>query len=157
MKKITFNTANEKKTFQYHMIYSLLEGIIFGVLALNEFVFIKSLKGSTFQLGVLFQLSVVVFILLIFFNVFFRRIEKKQKLLRNTALLTRLPLLLVILFPKDAESYLSNPYYHYIKRACLRKPFKTRPQRETPFCEEGAIHAYALDIIELVANTLGHP
>ena len=56
----------EKRTFQLHLIYSIIEGIILGVLALNEFVFIKSLKGSNYELGFLFQFSMVVFIFLVF-------------------------------------------------------------------------------------------
>lgn len=106
-------TSKEKATFRYHMIYSILEGIIFGILALNEFVFIKSLKGSNIQLGILFQLTVVVFIFLIFFNVFIRRTENKQRLLRKTAIITRLPLFLIFFFPKDQMSYITNPYLHY--------------------------------------------
>jgi len=33
--------ATEKDTFRKHVFYMLLEGVILGVLALNEFVFIK--------------------------------------------------------------------------------------------------------------------
>ena len=38
--------AIEKNTFRIHFAYSIIEGIILGVLALNEFVFLKSLHGS---------------------------------------------------------------------------------------------------------------
>ena len=112
-KRIIYTSINEKKTFQYHMIYSMLEGIIFGILALNEFVFIKSLKGSNMQLGILFQLTVIVFLFLIFFNVFIRRAENKKRLLRTTAIITRLPLFLILFFPHDQISYFSNPYSYY--------------------------------------------
>ena len=33
----------ERKTFVLHMSYSFLEGIIAGLIILNEFVFVKSL------------------------------------------------------------------------------------------------------------------
>ena len=48
-------SSEEKLTFKLHLIYSIIEGIILGVLALNEFVFVKSLKGSDFQLSILIQ------------------------------------------------------------------------------------------------------
>jgi len=106
--------AKEKKTFRIHLIYSILEGFIIGVLALNEFVFIKSLKGSNIELSVLFQFSAVVFTGLIFINEFLRRIRNKKKLLLITALLTRSPLFLLILFPKSDAAMLGNGIYHLI-------------------------------------------
>lgn len=107
-------TQLEKKTFKYHLIYSIIEGIIFGILSLNEFVFIKSLRGSSIQMGILFQFTMSVFILLIFFNVYIKRSKNKNNLLRKTAIVSRLPLLLLLLFPRTPDSFLSNPYYHYI-------------------------------------------
>jgi len=54
-------SSGEKKVFKIHLIYSIIEGLIAGVLALNEFVLIKSLKGTDYQIGMLFQFSVIVF------------------------------------------------------------------------------------------------
>ena len=65
---IFYLNEDEKKTFRLHLIYSILDGIVIGILALNEFVFIKSIKGSDYQLGFLFQFSVLVFVFLIFFT-----------------------------------------------------------------------------------------
>jgi len=107
-------TPLEKTTFRLHLIYSILEGWVFGILALNEFVFLTSMNGSTLQLGILFQISMAVFILLIFFNVFIKRSQKKQSLLRKTAIVTRLPLLLLLFFPQDPTSFMTNPLYHYV-------------------------------------------
>jgi len=104
----------EKKTFKLHLIYSILEGIILGVLALNEFVFLKSLKGSDFQLGILFQFSMLVFLGLIFINELIRRIKNKAKLLRITAVATRLPLVLLFFFPRSSEELGSDSIYHFI-------------------------------------------
>jgi hypothetical protein len=104
----------ERKTFWYHLIYSILEGFIFGILALNEFVFLKSMQGSNIQIGILFQISMSVFILLIFFNVLIKQVNNKQSLLLKIALITRLPLLILLLFPRDPNSFLSNPLFHYL-------------------------------------------
>lgn len=104
----------EKTTFKYHLLYSILEGCIFGILSLNEFIFLKSMKGSNFQLGILFQVGVAVFVLLIFFNVFIKRVLNKKSLLKKTAIITRLPLLLLLLFPKNPDTFLSNPQFHYL-------------------------------------------
>ncbi len=105
-------TPLEKKTFRLHIAYSAIEGIILGVLALNEFVFIKSLKGSSYQLGILFQFSVVVYLLLIVGNEFLRRIRNKRKLLLITAIITRAPLFFLVLFPKTPEMYSDGMIYH---------------------------------------------
>ncbi len=104
----------EKRTFSLHMAYSFIEGILAGLIALNEFVFVKSLLGSGYQLGVLFQFTVVVFLLLIFFNEFLKRIENKKRLLRRTAIITRLPLALLFFFPRSPEQLTGDSVYHYI-------------------------------------------
>ncbi len=91
-----------------------MEGFILGVLALNEFVFIKSLKGTSYMLSFLFQFSVLVFVFLLFFNEFLRRVRNTRKLLRITALITRLPLLLLAFFPRSAHAMEGTSIYHYI-------------------------------------------
>ncbi len=104
----------EKRTFRLFTAYSLIEGVILGVLALNEFVFLKSLHGSSYQLGVLFQLSAVVFVFLLFLNEFIRRAKNRRLLLRVTGLFTRLPLLFLIFFPRNSEALQGDTIYHYI-------------------------------------------
>jgi len=105
---------DEQKTFALHFSYSFIEGILAGLIALNEFVFVKSLLGSSYQMGVLFQFSTLVFLVLIFFSTFLRRIKNKKKLLRRTAIITRLPLLLLLLFPRSPEQLTGDSIYHYI-------------------------------------------
>lgn len=102
----------EKKTFALHMLYSFLDGLVRGILVLNEFVFIKTLKGSDFQIGVLFQFSMVVFIFLIFMNEFLKRTQNKKRLLRITALATQIPLLALSFFP-DVAGYENLALLHY--------------------------------------------
>lgn len=104
----------ERKTFRLHMIYSALEGIILGVLALNEYVFIYSLKGSNYQLAFLFQFSMMVFIFLFVFNQFRKRIGNKRKMLRVTGLVTRLPLLLLFIIPASEASLSGQSIWHYL-------------------------------------------
>lgn len=107
-------TTEEKKTFRLHLIYSIIEGVILGVLALNEFVFIKSLHGSNYQLGVLFQLSMVVFIFLVFINEFIKRARDKKKLLRWVGLATRGPLVLLLFFPASKTILEESQFYHHV-------------------------------------------
>ena len=104
----------ERSTFKLHLAYSFIEGILAGLIALNEFVFVKSLHGSGYQLGFLFQFTVVVFLLLIFFNEFLKRIRNKKGLLRRTAIITRLPLALLFFFPQNPEQLTGDSIYHYI-------------------------------------------
>ena len=96
------------------MIYQSVEGIILGILALNEFVFIKSLNGSDYQVGFLFQFSMIVFIFLFFFNEMRKRIRNKRNLLRVAGLATRLPLLILAFFPADPSEYSFHSLYHYV-------------------------------------------
>lgn len=114
----TFSTKHlnplEQRTYKLHLAYSILEGIVLGVLALNEFVFLKGLKGSSMQLGVLFQFSMLVFIGLIFINELIRRTKNKAKMLRKTAILTRLPLMLLIFFPRSEAALDGQSYFHLI-------------------------------------------
>ncbi|GAB4224791.1 MAG: hypothetical protein Kow00127_25610 [Bacteroidales bacterium] len=102
----------EQKAFFYHLAYSILEGVILGVLALNEFVLIKSLKGSNLQVGVLFQVSMLVFLFLVVINELIRRYRNKPALLRWTGILTRAPLFLLIFFPADAGTAGNATLYH---------------------------------------------
>ncbi|RLD56870.1 MAG: hypothetical protein DRJ05_10615 [Bacteroidetes bacterium] len=113
-KTINTLTGDERKTFRFHLAYSLIEGIILGVLALNEFVFLKSLHGSNYQLGFLFQFSMVVFVLLVVINEFIKRAKNKNRLLVWTGVLTRLPLLLAFFLPNNKEAVLATPIYHYL-------------------------------------------
>jgi len=127
--KVVFRslTTRERRTFSLHMAYSVIEGIIAGVLVLNEFVFIKSLLGTNYQLGVLFQFSMIVFLLLIFINEFLKRIKNKKHLLRITAILTRAPLLLILFFPRSADAVVANPIYHYVYLAIFLAYYLASP------------------------------
>jgi len=104
----------EKKVFRIHLGYSFIEGIILGVLALNEFVLIKSLKGTNMQIGVLFQLSVILLLFSVLFNEFIKRTRNKPRLLRIIAIFTRLPLLFIIFFPDSPQAYLETPVFQYL-------------------------------------------
>ena len=98
--KINFDSDTEKRTFYLHLIYSLLDGVILGILALNEYVLIKGLKGSSYQIGILFQFTVIVLLVSVPLNLILKRTVKKIKMLRLVAILTRAPLLLLLFFPK---------------------------------------------------------
>ena len=117
--KMTFGilhqlSLTEKNAFRLHMIYSAMEGVILGVLALNEYVFIYSLKGTNYQLAFLFQFSMVVFVFLFIFNQLRKRIGNKKRMLRVTGLLTRLPLILLILIPRDDAAFNGQSGWHYL-------------------------------------------
>ena len=103
---------NEKNIFGLHLLYSVIEGVLVGVLVLNEFVFIKSLKGTEMQLAVLFQASVIVFVFSVVIHELLKRFKKKN-ILRITALITRLPLLLFFFFPRGMLPAEEMAFYHY--------------------------------------------
>jgi len=106
-------TGNEKGTFTLHILYSIIEGIVLGVLALNEFVMIKSLKGTNYQIGFLFQVMVIVLLFSIVFNELLSRIHKKKLLLRLVALGSRLPLIFLFFFPTNSLAYSNSWFYQY--------------------------------------------
>ncbi|MBT4409869.1 MAG: MFS transporter [Bacteroidetes bacterium] len=90
---------DERRTFLIHFTYSFIEGIIMGVLVLNEFVLIKSLKGTDYQIGLLFQFSVVLMFFSVLFNELVKRSRNKPKLIKWIGIFTRLPLLIFLIFP----------------------------------------------------------
>ena len=106
--------STEKRTFKLHTAYMVIEGIVLGVMALNEFVFIKSLNGTNYQLGFLFQSSMLVFLFLIVINEFLKRVKNRKKLMRIAAIMSRLPLLTLLFFPKNFTEMQSQPHYHYV-------------------------------------------
>jgi MFS family permease len=104
----------EKRTFRLHLGYTVLDNFVAGVLTLNEFVFLRSLNGSSYQLSFLFQFSVIVFIFLILISEWLKRVENKQKLIRLTGFLTRAPLAILLFFPRSPEVLNSTSVYHLI-------------------------------------------
>lgn len=111
--KLKLNNA-EIRTFKLHSIYMIIEGIVLGIMALNEFVFIKSLHGSNYQLSFLFQFSMLVFLFLVVINEFLKRIRNRKRLLRWAVLLSRLPLIVLIFFPDNIGDLENHAYCHYI-------------------------------------------
>ncbi len=103
----------EKRAFKLHIFYSSLEGIAKGALILNEFIFIKSLKGSNVQLAFLFQFSMVVFLFAMLANEIMRRYPNRKKLLRTVGIVTRLPLIIFAFFPAVSDQGLS-PEFHFL-------------------------------------------
>lgn len=104
----------EKHTFKLHLGYTVFDNFVQGILMLNEFVFLRSLNGSSFQLSFLFQFSVLVFIFLIFFSEWLKRTRNKQKLIRIVGIATRAPLALLLFFPRSSEVMNASSVYHYI-------------------------------------------
>lgn len=111
---LNFDNLNERSAYRIHMLYSMIDGIILGVLALNEFVFLKSLKGTSFQVGFLFQFSVLVLVVSVVLNEFVNRTKNKIKLLKSIALLTRLPLLFIAFFPTESSELYNSTLYHWL-------------------------------------------
>lgn len=104
----------EKRTFRLHLSYSVIEGFILGVLVLNEFVFLKSLRGSNLQVGLLFQASAFVLVFSVLLNEWVNRVRNKQRFVLITAVLTRLPLLALAFFPAQVGSMPGSGFYHYL-------------------------------------------
>jgi hypothetical protein len=102
----------ERKAFRLHLGYSAIDGMMRGALIMNEFVFIKSLKGSSYQLGMLFQFTVIVLIFSVIFNELLRRSSNKKRFLRIVAMVTHFPLMLLLLFPRDGAGMAGAEFIH---------------------------------------------
>ncbi len=97
----------ERRTFILHILYSIMDGVCLGVLALNEFVFLKDVGAGSLQVGILFQVQAFVMPFAIFLTYFISRVKEKKKLLAKIALYTRLPLLLFVFYPDNIHA---SPY-----------------------------------------------
>lgn len=104
-------TKTENKTFKLHSIHMLLEGIVDGALLLNEFILIKSLMASNYQISFLFQFSVIVLLFSVIFNELIKRAKSKKRLLIWVAIITRLPLAGLAFFPSNSDKIMENPVY----------------------------------------------
>ncbi len=93
----------EKITYKIYLFFTILEGIVFGITLMNEFVFIRSLKGSESLVGVLFLLSITVYFILFISNEITRRIRNKRKLITITAIFSRAPLIGFLFFPDSVN------------------------------------------------------
>lgn len=114
LRKKLLLSAKEKRTFKIHTTYMFIEGIINGALLLNEFILIKSLLASNFQVSFLFEFSVVALLFSVLFNEIIKRIRRKKKFLLWLAIITRLPLISIAFFPKSHEVIASSSLYPII-------------------------------------------
>ena len=104
-------SLNEIRTFKLHLFYSFIDGIAGGALILNEFIFIKSLKGSNVQLMLLFQFSMLVFLFAMVANEILRRYTNRKLMLRIIGSVTSLPLISFIFFPNVTSEGLPFIYH----------------------------------------------
>ncbi|MCK5856748.1 MAG: hypothetical protein KAG64_04620 [Bacteroidales bacterium] len=107
-------SKSEFGVFKIHILFSVIQGVIMGVFALNEFVFIKDMLGTKMQLSYLLQLSVILMLFSVFVNEFLRRIADKKKMLIWASIITHIPLFGIAFFPSSELAYQAFPYYHYI-------------------------------------------
>lgn len=107
-------SPNEKGVFKLHLLFFIIQGVITGAFALNEFIFIKDLMGTNYQMSVLFQFSALVFLFSIFVSEFLRRIKNKKKMLRLAAIITHLPLITLVFFPTSETAYVNQNIYTYL-------------------------------------------
>ena len=116
-----------KQSFRYHLIYSIIDGFILGLFALNEFILIKSLKGSNYQIAFLFQVMVLVLLFSVIFGEILARVKRKKKLIRWVGIITRLPLIFLFFFPDNAMSLDDNYYYQIAFLAILMVYYFANP------------------------------
>lgn len=127
MVKLSDLNKEERYAFRMHLSFAILEGVMLGVLALNEFVFLRSLNGSHFNMGLLFQFKMIVFLFLIFLNEFLKRIKNRRKFLRWVGIFTRLPALILLFFPHSEMATSGTSVYHFIFLAVFLVYFMGAP------------------------------
>jgi len=107
-------TLNERKTFGIHIAYSVIEGLLAGILLLNEFIFLKSMHGENTLLALLFQFSLMLLTFAVLFNSILKYSKNKKRLMLLTGIITRLPLVFIAFFPQNLLEYTYNQSFHYI-------------------------------------------
>lgn len=123
-----FNWRNPiHKTFALHLIYSILTGFLDGSFYLNEFVLIKSLKGSNYQIALLFQFSIVVLIFSVITNELIKRFRNKKRMIQVLALVTNVPLLFFLFFPSVNTVYDNPLLYQMFFLGIFLVHYSTRP------------------------------
>ncbi len=145
-----------KQSFRFHIIYSIIDGFILGLFALNEFILIKSLNGTNYQIAFLFQAMVLVLLFSVVLNEILNRARSKKKLIRIVAIATRLPLLLLFLFPKDAMLPGNTHFYQLAFLAIIMVYYFANPilfpainhflKNSYPHKDFGKLYGYALTI-----------
>lgn len=107
-------TAIEKKSFSLHIIYALIDGCLKGAFIMNEFIFLRSMKGGNYEVGVLFQLSMVLLVFSVIFNEVLKRSKSKKRLLMTTAIICHLPLLFTYFFPSEMSPYIGSFKFQWL-------------------------------------------
>ena len=117
----------EKKTFSLHLIYSMIDGCIKGCFIMNEFIYLRSIKGGEYQLSILFQFSMLLLLLAVIFNELLKRSKRKKRLLLGTAVITHFPLILTWLFPNEASPYSGSCIYQILYLAVFFMYYLSTP------------------------------
>ncbi len=116
------------KTFILHLIYSTLTGFLDGAFYLNEFVLIKSLKGSNYQIAYLFQFSIVILIFSVLMNEIIKRFSNRKRMIQILAFLANVPLIFFIFFPSQSNDYHNGFFwYQMIFLGIFLVHYSTRP------------------------------
>ena len=100
----------ERKAYRLHLTAEIFEAFSIGAIGLTEFVFLKSLDGSPYLVGVILQVSLIVMLLSVVFNQLIRRTGDKKRLYKISIWVTKLPLFLLIFFTPDTRGGL---FFHY--------------------------------------------
>lgn len=103
-------TAREKVAYKLHMTAEIFEAFSIGAITLHEFVFLKSLNGASYLVGVLLQVSLIVMLLSVVFNQLIRRTNDKKRLYRISIWVTKLPLFLLLFFTPETKG---EVLFHY--------------------------------------------
>lgn len=125
MNNILNLSYNEKRTFKLHLTYSIIEGSLGGIVALNEFIFLKSLVGTKYLLGMMFQIPQMVLLLAIIMNEIIRRTKHKKNFILWYMIASRLPMLILLFFPSSVEQV--TMFHRYVFLFVLLMYFLSMP------------------------------
>jgi hypothetical protein len=101
----------EKRTFLLHLFYALLDGLSLGIIALNEFVILRTVGANTFEVSLLFQIATLMLPFSIFMVHVIAAVKDKQRMLRVLAFVSRAPLLLFMFFPAFVRTHPHQQFF----------------------------------------------
>lgn len=125
MVKLAQLSSVERRTFYLHFAYSVIDGLLGGIIALNEFILLKSLSGNKYQLGLMYQLPQMVLLFAVILNEIIRRTRHKKRFIFWYVAFTRIVLLLVLFIPTDLNKI--TPFDQYLFLSILLIYYMSMP------------------------------
>ncbi len=149
-----------KKTFLLHGIFSIFDGFIFGIIALSEFILLKSLNGTNVQVGILFQFGGILLLFSFIFNYYFQQTVRKKRMIRIFAFISGVPFFFTLIFPNHSVTgqnafifqliFLSIFFFYYLSTPIILPAINILLKNNYDHYDFGKYFGYSATINKIV-------